>query len=555
MGSWGSGNFDNDTALDWVTGFLEKPGTGTVRKLLLSGQKIKDGPDWDEPLAAAETVALLRGHPAEDCPRELQTWARLAQKAPGIELQQLAQKTIHHALKISHTKENLSLWLKPINHAQWIKTQQGLLQRLSAPYFKLPELAVEENDPEEDTGPRYIITGHDPIDEEKGSISNLIHDGKWIKVEALPAKLSAQPKPGAPFTIQISLDDYFTTDELTKLSQWLSRHGRHRIVLSQNAAGDFISRKEGDQFLRAAAPGLEYLQISFDKCSYETLVAAKNLKKLCLSCNRRLASSKFNFLTKLKSLEVLKLAWPVHFTKNTPLSQLRHLKSLNISVDKLESNCLPELPVSLEELTLRIQSSNATTDLSAIGKLKNLRYLNLRISQSIPLQPALRELVWLKIYGGYFLGGNKWSDLSFLRGSPRLRHLELEKMTALKDISVMHHLPHLERLHLNGLDQLRDLSTLEALPKLETLQLMRLGRIKQLPELPKLKRLQIGVPQQIEKGDGMKQTQLKEWNLQGKRDDLELAAELRREFPATKYVQNVDHWPFPHIRRFANYFH
>jgi len=554
MGSWGSGNFDNDTALDWVSGFLKKPGMNSLMKLLIAGRKIKDGPDWDEPLAAAETVALLRGHPAEDCPGELQVWAAQTQNGLESKFLEEARKTTQYLMEISHTQKNLSLWFEQASHAQWIKSQQDLLRRLARPYRELPEM-MDEQGPEEDTGPRYIIAGYDPINEEERSISNLTRKGEWIKVENLPAKLYAKPKPGAPFTIHVSLDDYFTKKELTKLGQWLSRHGQHRIVLSQHAAGDFISRKEGDQFLKTISPHLEYLEIFFDGSSYETLAHATRLKRLCLHCGRRAASSRLDFLKKLKLLEVLKITWPVDFAKDVPLVNLKNLKSLDLSMDRLTSNCLPKLPASLEELTLRVQFSNAETDLSAIGRLKNLKYLNLRIKRSKPLPGTLRELAWLKIYGGYFLGGNQWKDVSFLRGSPKLLHLELEKMTALKDISVMRQLPCLERLLFNGLDKLRDISTLETLSKLETLQLIRLKKIKRLPGLPKLRFLQIGVPQLIQKGEGRKLPQLKAWNLQGKRDDLERASEFKLEFAASKYVQKIDHWPFPYVRRYANFFH
>jgi len=70
MGTWGHGNFENDSALDWVGDFEEKPHKDFLEKSMravLTPNYI-DADDASVALAALEVVAWANGKPAKDFP-------------------------------------------------------------------------------------------------------------------------------------------------------------------------------------------------------------------------------------------------------------------------------------------------------------------------------------------------------------------------------------------------------------------------------------------------------------------------------------------------------
>ncbi|AYB30096.1 DUF4259 domain-containing protein [Chryseolinea soli] len=70
MGTWGHGNFENDSALDWVGDFEEKPHKDflekSIRAVLIPNYI--DAHDASVALAALEVVAWANGKPAKDFP-------------------------------------------------------------------------------------------------------------------------------------------------------------------------------------------------------------------------------------------------------------------------------------------------------------------------------------------------------------------------------------------------------------------------------------------------------------------------------------------------------
>ena len=65
MGAWGSGSFENDTASDWAFGLEGVNDTSliesTLEKVIGVGAEYLQAPDAEEGLAAAETVARMKG--------------------------------------------------------------------------------------------------------------------------------------------------------------------------------------------------------------------------------------------------------------------------------------------------------------------------------------------------------------------------------------------------------------------------------------------------------------------------------------------------------------
>jgi hypothetical protein len=66
MGAWGTGSFDNDTALDWTYGLEGRSDLSYVEaaldKVLAVGTGYLEAPASEKAIAAAEAVARLQGH-------------------------------------------------------------------------------------------------------------------------------------------------------------------------------------------------------------------------------------------------------------------------------------------------------------------------------------------------------------------------------------------------------------------------------------------------------------------------------------------------------------
>ncbi len=78
MGTWGTGNFENDAALDWIYDF-EVNDFRLIDRTLAGVANLTDGDYLDvieasEALAAAECVAAAGGYPTTEIPEELQAW-------------------------------------------------------------------------------------------------------------------------------------------------------------------------------------------------------------------------------------------------------------------------------------------------------------------------------------------------------------------------------------------------------------------------------------------------------------------------------------------------
>lgn len=85
MGTWGAGNFENDTALDWVWKLQESADLAVVEAAIADVLDCSDDLDADLGsigLAAAEVVAALRGKPAAELPEEVAHWVGLHSMIP-----------------------------------------------------------------------------------------------------------------------------------------------------------------------------------------------------------------------------------------------------------------------------------------------------------------------------------------------------------------------------------------------------------------------------------------------------------------------------------------
>ncbi len=130
MGAWGTGNFDNDDALDWIA-TLEEQGLlaagVAIHEVLSLADDYLEAPTCCAALAAAEVVAALRGRRAAELPRELEAWLDGAPDDPGAELTRNARLAVEAILRRSELRE---LWGESDEGATWERVVMDLRQRL-----------------------------------------------------------------------------------------------------------------------------------------------------------------------------------------------------------------------------------------------------------------------------------------------------------------------------------------------------------------------------------------------------------------------------------------
>ena len=148
MGAWGSGSFENDSALDWaasVQSLVEVREPFDRLKALTESKDeaaLIDADLASELVAAAETVAMLMGRTIPDFPEALRR--RLADAGkPDDLLYHQARGALFHVLRDSELAE---LWEEAAAESginEWHEAITGLVDRLN------PDLETEPWKPEE----------------------------------------------------------------------------------------------------------------------------------------------------------------------------------------------------------------------------------------------------------------------------------------------------------------------------------------------------------------------------------------------------------------------
>lgn len=150
MGAWGSGSFDNDTALDWAASVesvadvrapferLKRDTDGNTGK----GELVLDSDFASELIAAAETVAMMMGRRIPNFPEELAE--RLADVGePDNLLYHQARNAVLHTLRHSELAE---LWEEAAEASgvnEWNAEISRLIDRLN------PDIEVRPAVPKE----------------------------------------------------------------------------------------------------------------------------------------------------------------------------------------------------------------------------------------------------------------------------------------------------------------------------------------------------------------------------------------------------------------------
>jgi putative intracellular protease/amidase len=131
MGTWGHGNFDNDTAADYIDSFQEKPSESFLLDTLESAVAEDDYLDADvasEALVAAEIIAATQQKHAADFPSELLAAVSAIHLTNPESAKRLARKAVKAILKESELRD---LKEDGEDYKNWRAFQRELLERLA----------------------------------------------------------------------------------------------------------------------------------------------------------------------------------------------------------------------------------------------------------------------------------------------------------------------------------------------------------------------------------------------------------------------------------------
>src|SRR5262245_33414410 len=136
MGAWGTGIFDNDTACDWAYDLKETSDLSLIEsaldKILKVGAEYLYASEAVEALAAAETVALLKGNWGirNSYTEKMDKWVETTRLIPPQALIEKALKATERVL--SGPSELLELWGEGKEFIAWEESVKDLSERLGA---------------------------------------------------------------------------------------------------------------------------------------------------------------------------------------------------------------------------------------------------------------------------------------------------------------------------------------------------------------------------------------------------------------------------------------
>jgi hypothetical protein len=135
MGAWGTGSFENDTAMDWAASVqsvddVRKPFERLKRDTDAQGEIVVDSDFASQLIAAAETVAMMLGRRIPDFPQEL-AQRLVGAGEPDSLLFHQARNAALYAMRNSELAE---LWEETAQEAgknQWLAEMTRLIDRLN----------------------------------------------------------------------------------------------------------------------------------------------------------------------------------------------------------------------------------------------------------------------------------------------------------------------------------------------------------------------------------------------------------------------------------------
>ncbi len=118
MGAWGIGNFDNDTAMDWLQEFHEQPTEAALSEVFSNVTENDEFIDADEGsmlLVAAEIIAAIKSRKNNDYPDEVRLFDEIKVQN---DLSDKALKAIDMVSQ-SDDSELKQLWQETEDFGRW----------------------------------------------------------------------------------------------------------------------------------------------------------------------------------------------------------------------------------------------------------------------------------------------------------------------------------------------------------------------------------------------------------------------------------------------------
>ena len=131
MGTWGTGSFENDDAMDWLAELEAEglPAAGFAIQAVLEGAPdFLEAPVCANAIAAAEVLAALQGKPAAGLPDELTAWIQRSAPTRPSDLVANARRALDLILSQS---ELLDLWAESPENNAWLAGMRDLQNRLA----------------------------------------------------------------------------------------------------------------------------------------------------------------------------------------------------------------------------------------------------------------------------------------------------------------------------------------------------------------------------------------------------------------------------------------
>jgi hypothetical protein len=131
MGAWGLGNFENDSAIDWLHDFLANPKLPVLEEpaaLILQENEFIDSEESLCTLAAAEVIATLNGFAPKDLPKDIEF--EKIKITIGEHTINMVIQAVYKILYFEHHSELRVLWEETDDYNNWVAVQTDLIKRL-----------------------------------------------------------------------------------------------------------------------------------------------------------------------------------------------------------------------------------------------------------------------------------------------------------------------------------------------------------------------------------------------------------------------------------------